>query len=199
MKTAIFGGSFNPVHNGHVRLLENAVAEFGFDRVFVIPTNIPPHKSADEFVSDFDRLSMCSVAFSEIDGAVVSDYEMKKGGVSYSFDTVSHFKEKYPDDDFYFIMGSDMLLTFDKWYRYEEILLMTSLICTARNCGEYDTLLCKAKELDTVGNRIFVMKTDPFEISSSQVREMIRNGDDVSRYLPQSVAQYIKLKNLYLE
>ena len=199
MKTAIFGGSFNPVHNGHLKLLENAQREFSFDRIIIIPTNIPPHKTDAEFVSDYDRLAMCSYAFDEFERAVVSDYEIRKGGVSYSYDTISYLKGKYPDDKLYFIMGSDMLLTFDKWYRYEDILPMTAIVCEAREDGKYELLIRKAEKLNSLGGEVYIMKNEPFVVSSSEIREKIRKGEEYSCYLPEGVVEYINGKKLYSE
>ena len=112
MKICFFGGTFNPVHNGHVRLLENAKEYFDFDKIIVIPTNIPPHKEVVFSVSDNDRLNMCKLAFDGI--AEVSDYEIVENTVSYTINTMYHFKEIYPNDEFYFLMGSDMLFMFEK-------------------------------------------------------------------------------------
>ena len=104
MRTAIFGGSFNPVHNGHVNLVRETAKKNALDRVFVIPTYVSPFKkNSDVFVADGkDRIEMCRLAFSELLYVTVSDYEIKKGGVSYSVDTVTHFRESFPEDELFF-------------------------------------------------------------------------------------------------
>ena len=97
MKTAIFGGAFNPVHNEHINMVKSAVAGLGLDRVIVIPTFISPHKSGCLSARAKDRLEMCRLAFNGI--AEVSDYEVKRGGISYSYVTCRHFKKLYEDDE----------------------------------------------------------------------------------------------------
>lgn len=198
MKICFFGGTFNPVHNGHVTLLEHAKEQFGFDKIIVIPTNIPPHKEVEFSVSDEERLDMCRLAFDGI--AEVSDYEIVEDTVSYTINTMRHFKNVYPDDDFYFLMGSDMLFMFEKWKSYKELLSVISIVVASREENETDALETKKSELEKDGGKIYIMKTEPYVISSSKIRKMIKSGNkDFSCYLPERVVKYILRKKLYLE
>jgi len=198
MKICFFGGTFNPVHNGHVKLLENAKEYFDFDKIIVIPTNIPPHKEAVFSVSDDDRLNMCKLAFDGI--AEVSDYEIAENTISYTINTMRYFKEIYPDDEFYFLMGSDMLFMFEKWNSYKELISLISIIVASREEDELKALENKKAELEIDGAKIYITKAEPYVVSSSMIRNMIKSGvKDFSCYLPERVVEYILEKKLYLE
>lgn len=198
MKICFFGGTFNPVHNGHKRLLENAKEYFDFDKIIVIPTNIPPHKEVVFSVSDDDRLNMCKLAFDGM--AEVSDYEIKENTISYTIDTMHHFKEIYPDDDFYFLMGSDMLFMFEKWKNYKELISLISVVVASREDDELESLEKKKVELEIDGARIYIIKAEPYVVSSSMIKKKIKSGEkDFSCYLPERVVEYILDKKLYLE
>lgn len=198
MKICFFGGTFNPVHNGHVRLLENAKEYFDFDKIIVIPTNIPPHKEVVFSVSDDDRLNMCKLAFNGI--AEVSDYEMVENTVSYTINTMYHFKEIYPDDEFYFLMGSDMLFMFEKWKNYKELISLISVVVASRKDDEFLAIEKKKLELEEDGAKIYIINAGPYIISSSEIRNKIKSGEkDFSCYLPERVVEYILDKKLYLE
>ncbi len=200
MKIAIFGGSFNPVHNGHVALATQIADEFSLDKVIVMPTYISPFKKdSDVFVADSsDRIKMCELAFVEFDYVLVSDYETAKKDVSYTYETINYFREKYPNDELFFVMGSDMLLSFSSWKNYTEILRNCSLIASSREkCGEvYDKLNLKANELSAFG-KVYIVKTEEFPVSSSEIREKIVNKQDITCYLHENVVEYIGSNNIY--
>lgn len=200
MRTAIFGGSFNPVHNGHVNLVRETAKKNALDRVFVIPTYVSPFKkNSDVFVADGkDRIEMCRLAFRELLYVTVSDYEIKKGGVSYSVDTVTHFRESFPEDELFFIMGSDMLLSFDRWYRYKDILKMCSLIAASRESEgcDLDELKRKSDELSALG-KVIVTEISAFPVSSSEIREKILKNCDISCYMDKNVVKYINSGKIY--
>lgn len=198
MKICFFGGTFNPVHNGHIRLLENASKHFAFDKSIVIPTNIPPHKEVIFSVSDDDRLTMCKLAFDGM--AEVSDYEIRENTISYTINTMHHFKEIYPDDEFYFLMGSDMLFMFEKWKNYKELISLISIVVASREDDEMSSVEKKKLELEEDGAKIYIIKAEPYVVSSSMIRDKIKSGEkDFSCYLPERVVEYILEKKLYLE
>lgn len=197
MRTGIFGGTFNPVHKGHVNALERVLEAVSLDRAIIIPDRIPPHKSAEDLVSGEDRLNMCRLAFSSVPKAEFSDWELKNHEKNYSVITLRHFHEIYPEDRLYFIMGSDMLLSFEKWYRYGEILTLAGLICISRCNEDNEKLETAAENLRRQGGEVIIVPAEPFEISSSQIREMLKKNIDCSCYLHKNVVQYIVDKNLY--
>ena len=199
-KTAIFGGSFNPVHNGHINLVKEIYRKVSLDRVIVMPTYISPFKKDDSgFVADGkDRLEMCRLAFEDCGFAEVSDYELSRAQVSYSADTVAHLRDIYPDDELFFIMGSDMLLSLTKWYCFEEIMRLCTIIAASREENENDIegLRNKADDLAKYG-KVIVINISAFEVSSTEIREKIIKNRDISCYVPQNVVKYILDKNLY--
>lgn len=131
MKVAIFGGSFDPVHSEHVRLVRAAIEELGLNKVLVMPAYRAPHKSGSR-ASGKDRLEMLRLAFSGIPEAEISDFELNADRISYSYLTCQWFKERYPEAERYFLMGADMLADFFAWYRPEEILNCVTLVACGR-------------------------------------------------------------------
>ena len=135
MKIAIFGGSFNPVHNEHVNIVRAAIKALNLDKVIILPTFITPQKDGRLKATAEQRLEICRIAFKEVDRAEVSDYEISRGGVSYSYLTCEHFAQKYPDAERYFILGADMLDNFSAWKYPERILNAVTLAVCARVDG----------------------------------------------------------------
>ncbi len=191
-KTGIFGGAFNPVHNGHVRLAEEAVKQLKLRKLLIIPTYVSPHKHT-ELLPYEDRAEMCRRAFGHIPGAEVSDIEVRLGGTSYSINTIRALKELYPDESFFLLIGGDMLFSFEKWYRYESILKEVRVCAAARDGDSLADMMEYANEL----GRIKVLPTQVVEMSSTKVREKAAAGGDISGMVPQGVADYIREKGLY--
>lgn len=190
MRIGLFGGTFNPVHSGHVNLVKNFKEKLSLGKVLVIPTAQPPHKEAKELVSSEDRINMCRLAFGEL--AEISDIEISRGGKSYTVETLRELKKIYKDDEFYFLVGSDMLLSFKRWYRWEEILTMCTLCATDRNNEQS----CKEADKDFFEKIIFC-DFEKTVVSSSEVREKLEKGESVLSLLPSEVYDYIKEKGLY--
>ncbi|MGN0585967.1 MAG: nicotinate (nicotinamide) nucleotide adenylyltransferase [Oscillospiraceae bacterium] len=200
MRTAIFGGSFNPVHLGHVNLVRETAEKVQLDRVIVMPTFISPFKKdSSVFVADgANRLEMCRLAFEDMPFVSVSDYELSRQKVSYTVETMRHYKAELPDDELYFIMGSDMLLSLKKWNSFEEIMRLCTIIAASReeNESDIDKLRKEAHDLEKYG-RVIVVNISSFEVSSTEIREKIINNRDISCYVPKKVVKYILDINLY--
>jgi len=193
-RIGIFGGTFNPVHNGHIHLMEGIKEALKLDEVWMMPAFAPPHKEAGDLASGEDRMAMLSLACKGKDGFSVLDYEVKKGGKSYTVETARYLSKVFPEDKFYFLMGTDMLLAFDKWYCYEEILQHFTLVASARDVGEFESLQQKAA---TLPGEVEVVRMAPLPVSSTEVREKLKNKEDVSALLPESVLGYIEEQGLY--
>ncbi len=197
MKTGIFGGTFNPIHNGHVNLVDRISEKVSLDRILVIPTNIPPHKLTPDLADDDARLEMCRLAFEDNPKAEISDYEIIQGGKSYTILTLEHLKTIYPHDKFYLIIGSDMLLTFHEWKEYQKILKLCTIVAAARSKADIEKIKPYAQKLIAMGGKCIIVDVEPYEISSTKLRELIVNNEQYTCYLPEKVVKYIASKKLY--
>lgn len=186
----VFGGTFNPPHLGHLRLVRRFADRLSMHEVLIIPTYMPPHKQAGELASKEDRLNMCRLMFSCDKRFKVSSIETDRGGKSYTYDTLKELKGFYPDDTLYLIVGSDMLRTFDSWYRPEGILLLCTLCAAARDGGGLPQIVAEKVILDDM---------EPFVISSTEIRETVKNNGDIKPFVGEAVARYILQRGLYAE
>lgn len=198
-KIGIFGGTFNPIHKGHIKCIEEIDKELSFDEILIIPDKLPPHKEAQDLASDIDRLNMCRLAARHIKKAVVSDIEIKEDRKSYSVFTLRKLIKIYPKDKFklYFIMGSDMLLYFEKWYEYKEILSLCSLVCISRSDSDTPCLESYAEKLRSIGGDVIIINAEPLDISSTEIRNRIRDSKDLSCFLDDLVVKYISENDVY--
>lgn len=196
MRIGIFGGSFNPVHKGHIHLARSAKRDFVLDRVYFVPSKISPHRSSDEYAADEDRTEMLRLACRAHEGLEVCDYELKNDRVSYTIYTIEYFRRRFPDDELFLLVGSDMLLCFDSWYRFADILSEATVCVVSRNEGDSGVLEKKAEELRKFG-RILISNSSPEVMSSSMIRKKIVKNENYACYLDKNVVQYIKLKGLY--
>ncbi len=200
MKTGIYGGTFNPIHSGHVHLLEGFIRRLSLDRVLLIPTGTPPHKRAYALASPEDRLEMCRLAIEKVEAAPVRlcEIELQRPGKSYTADTLEQLRALYPEDRFYLLMGEDMFLTVDRWYRPEAIMALADLCCTPRSPDGMGKLLEKAAQLRRdFSARCHVEGIPYFPASSTQVRQLAAGGKPLDGLVPGSVARYIAEKGLY--
>ena len=133
MKTGIYGGTFNPIHNGHLHIVEEFRRGLGLDRVLLIPTRVPPHKAAPDLASAGERFAMCRLAAQGKPWLELSDIEMRREGKSYTAETLEELSALYPQDQFYLLMGEDMFLTLGRWYRPETIFSLASVCTTPRS------------------------------------------------------------------
>lgn len=197
MKVAVYGGSFDPPHKGHKLLAQNLARQCGADKVVVIPTAMSPFKESSGATSA-DRYEMCRLAFSEplFD---VSDIEIIRGGKSYTVDTLREVKKLYPQSQLYLFMGDDMFLSLDRWYKYEEILELSTIVaaCRTTDLEKLRDMKTFAKNtLNLTEDRFIICESIPIQISSTEIRNNLKNGID--DYLEKDVSSYIKNRGLYL-
>ncbi|MBQ8567931.1 MAG: nicotinate (nicotinamide) nucleotide adenylyltransferase [Oscillospiraceae bacterium] len=200
MSIALFGGSFNPIHKGHVNLAKSVIdSHIGADRIIIMPTYISPFKQGADNVEDGKhRTEMCRLAFEGMDNVTVSDHELSQGGVSYTVNTLKYLRELYPDERLWLIVGSDSLDSLPRWYRFEEIMSLCSVAAAARSDEDIlkiEEFAVKVRKFGTVET----VKTVPFEISSTEIRKKILNNEDISCYLPENVVKYILCNQLYMK
>ena len=176
MRIALYGGSFNPPHLGHAEAAYTVYEELKPDKLLIIPDNIPPHKEMEEGCpSAEERLELCRLAFAEIPGAEVSDIEVRREGRSYTADTVELLRAQYPEDELILVMGTDMLLCFEDWYRFEYLIRECRLAVLAREDNQELELLEKIRQLQKEhGANVILLSHTPLAMSSSEIRERLR-------------------------
>lgn len=185
MKIGILGGTFNPPHIGHLILAQEVKDKLKLDKIFFVPTNIPPHKQSHHVLAS-DRVNMIKLAISGNKDFSVCDIEIKRGGVSYTIDTVHELKKNYPRDDFYLIVGSDLANAFPTWRYFEGLRKLVKIVVVQRR--EYPL---KNKQ-DFAVLRVF-----PMGISSSKIREFVKKNLSIKYLVSDKVADYIGKHKLY--
>ena len=175
MTIAIYGGSFNPPHLGHRAAAETVREQLRPDRLLVIPDQIPPHKELPEgSPTAEERLRLCKLNFADIPGVEISDCELRREGVSYTADTVERLREVFPEDELWLVLGTDMLLCFDHWYRFRYLLEQSSLAVLCRSDGEREQVEKKAAQLRVdYGANVRILPHEPVEISSAEIRVLL--------------------------
>lgn len=195
IKTGIFGGAFNPVHNGHVNLAREAIEQLKLRKLLIIPTFESPHKATKLLPFDV-RAEMCRLAFSDISDKCeveISDIERNMGGVSYTINTIRELAKQLRDEQFFLLIGGDMLFSFKEWYKYESILKECKVCAVARGGDNFTDMLEFAAEM----GRVKVLPTNVVDVSSTEIREKTVAGADISGLVPQKVAEYIAANDLY--
>ena len=197
MKVAIFGGSFNPVHNEHIKVAKAVVKELSLDKLIIMPTFISPHKQGVKFISPNHRLNMLNLAFQGEPLIEISDYEVKKQGVSYTYQTVEYFKNLYPSATLYFMMGSDMLENFPTWKNPEQIVKNATLLLTERRSGEFDDSALIDNVYNLYGAVVEKINAYGETISSTKIRVYKKLGLSLDGLVPKAVEDYLDSNNLY--
>lgn len=194
--TAIFGGTFNPFHIGHYEML-SAVNDLGFiDEIFLMPDKIPPHKECDFLAQDKERIEMCRIIAQDFKKVKLCLVEFEREGKSYSYDTVMQLKENYPNKNFAFVCGGDMITTLNKWYRYEDLIKEISFIGFERSDIPKEEFYKKIDLLKKKGADISVIEKPITAVSSTQIRKDIEGNKHL---LPEKIYKYIKDKGIYIE
>jgi nicotinate-nucleotide adenylyltransferase len=189
-RIGILGGTFNPIHIGHLAIAQVALQKLDLDKVIFVPCCLPPHKNANTVISAQDRLQMVRLATEENPVFSVSDYEIKKGGKSYSYYTVEHFYKKFHQGTkIYFIIGADALEDLDKWHRINDILKIATFVAVER----------KGSRLAKSNRKIKYISMPAIDISSSEIRRLLRAGESVKYLMPEKVIKFIKRKKLYID
>lgn len=194
-KIGILGGSFNPIHNGHIALAEQARIALGLNRVLLIPTSHSPFKQKQEVLDGTARLELCQLAVRDYPHITVSDIELKRGGISWTFETLDELAK--PNQELYLIVGGDMFLSIDSWKNSFWIAQTTTVCTAARTAGQLPLLKQKSEQMEGCGYRSIVLDTPVLDISSTELRRMIQAGEDTSEWLAPQVEAEIKAKGYY--
>lgn len=195
----VFGGSFNPIHNGHLLLAEIIREEFGLEKVLFVPSGNPPHKQQEELADPQHRYNMVQIAIAGNPFFEVSNIEIHRSDITYTFDTLERINEAYPDKRLGFICGADSIVNLTTWRNIGRIFELADLLVAGRPNipqDEYRNMVCMFE--DRYGAKIRQANTPLIEISSTQIRERLKNGLSIRYMVPDEVFRYIQLYKLYL-
>ncbi len=199
-RIGIFGGTFDPVHTGHLIMAETAFEEFSLDKVILLPAGNPPHKPDREGASGQQRYEMLRLAAEGNDHFTVSDYEIHKKEKNYTFETLGYFRTVYPDSFLLFIMGGDSLHDFPKWKNPGIICSLAEIAVAVRNndsIEEFSELIeQRSREFN---GKIHMLTMPNIDISSSGIRSSVKEGRSIRYYVPDKVAEYIYDNGLYIK
>ncbi len=198
-KIGILGGTFDPVHYGHIALAEDAVREAGLHEVVMIPARIQPFKQDREYASGEDRFNMLALAAGKDDHITVSKYELQQERISYTYLTLRHMQEFYGKDTrLYFITGTDSFLKIDTWKNAEELLNNYSYIIGTRPGYRQDEYQEALRRITSAyGTEVISMNKTELDISATQIRQMVAEGKPINDLVPPEVERYIREHGLY--
>jgi len=193
MPTLCFGGTFNPIHNAHLLCAQAVAEKAGYDRVLLVPTASPPHKASDELAPAGDRLAMCQLAIEGKKLFAVSDIETRRGGASYTVDTVRELSQA-GQKPISWLIGGDMLMYLPKWHRIGELLNEVNFVVMARPgwVMDWSALSSEFRQLQS-----HVVEAPLIDIRSSEIRRRVRAGEPIEAMVPSAVAKYINEHHLY--
>jgi nicotinate-nucleotide adenylyltransferase len=220
MRIGLFGGTFNPIHRGHLRAASEVKKSFNLDQVFLIPAALPPHKTPGAVAGAEDRLKMIHLAIEGLAGITVSDVELNRPGPSYTIDTVYDFKQTFADDSrIYLMMGLDAFLEINTWKSHAELLEQIAFIIMARPDEDYrdahqgwkilenylKLTLSEDYEFQAAPDcyysegkpPIHIIDIDALDISSTKIRENVKKKKTIEHLVPARVAEFIQSKGLY--
>ncbi|MBR4973516.1 MAG: nicotinate (nicotinamide) nucleotide adenylyltransferase [Clostridia bacterium] len=194
--TAIFGGTFNPFHIGHYEMLKALQNDNDIEKILIMPDKIPPHKVCDFMADDSARIKMCEIVSRDFPKAELCLIEFERNGKSYSYDTVMLLKQKYPDTEFTFVCGGDMLVFFDKWYKYEQLMKEVTFTVFKRTDTDENEFLNCVDRFSKMGMKINVMEEIITNVSSTEIRKDFKSAKAL---LPTEVFNFLTEKRIYID
>lgn len=197
MKIGILGGTFDPIHNAHIEIAKAALEQFDLDKVVLMPTPNPPHKDKNRITGNFHRANMIKLAIKDIDNVEFSDFELNKTDVTYTADTLCMLKELHPENEYYFIVGSDSIASFMSWYRPDVILKYATLLAVKRDDESSLIMKERIKEInEKFKTSVGIIHMESMDVSSSFIRVCERSM--IKSMVPEVVYNYIIENDLYL-
>lgn len=193
----ILGGTFDPIHMGHLRMAEHVFQSMELENIVFIPANVPPHKLGQDFAPAADRYAMTELAVADNPHFIVSDMEIKRTGVSYTIDTIRELHHQYADKELHFIIGADSVAQLHTWHNIEEMLEMTTFVAVWRPGyeGAMEELVRHLGQ--RARERVLLLDTPVYDISSTEIRTRIREGRSLAGLVSGPVEQYIYEHGLY--
>lgn len=197
-KWGILGGSFDPVHNGHLHLAAAALEELSLAKVLLIPARTPPHKLTRRMASTDDRLNMLRLALSGEKSIVIDEVEIARGGISFTYETLTGLAGSHGETDFYFLVGNDSLAELATWRRIDLIAGLVTFVVLRRS-GRASTETPPELIEALAGNplRTVILAAKPMDVSSTEIRRAVARGDSIEDLVPPPVADYIREQGLY--
>ena len=199
-RLAIMGGSFDPIHMGHLRMAYAVQQQLAFDKVVFLPAYIPPHKQTrSDFASWEDRLAMVQMAVQNYADFVVSTLEFDRGGISYTYDTVNFLQELWPDAEIYLIIGEDSLTQLFTWYRVQDLLRLVHFVAAERPGYEGEEGVARLTKAygSWAAKKIIHAEVPETAISSTEIRKRLREDKPIRGMVPMAVERYIYERGLY--
>lgn len=197
-KIGIMGGTFNPIHNGHLMIAEKAREQFALDEVLFMPCGTPYMKEQQELETGEVRAQMTALAIQDTPAFTLSRMEIEHSGNTYTYETLERLKTEYPDTEFFFILGADSLFNLTNWAFPERIFANCHILAAVRDHMTTEQMTEQIRLLqDRYHASIFLLKTDYLDISSSDIRRKIALGESITADVPEKVAGYIAANNLY--
>ena len=199
MRIGIYGGSFSPVHNGHVAAAKAFMEQMWLDILYIMPAGVPPHKQMEGDANAWQRLKMCELAFGDMEGVLISDLEIRREGKSYTVDTLRALAS--PEHRLFLMMGTDMLLTLGQWREPEEIFRLCYPVYMRREAS--DPILDQrivatiAEYQEKYGKVVRRITGDAIPVSSTDVRRAVAQGKSIAHMVPAAVEKYIREQGLY--
>lgn len=198
-KIGIMGGTFNPIHNGHLFLAENAFEQAELDKILFMPAKNPPHKAKLKLITDRQRAEMVKLAIQDNPNFELSEMELWREGFTYTADTLTLLKKDNPQNHYHFIVGTDSLFMMQSWRKPEVIFGLCTVVVAGRDNAEEEQIMKHIKYLkETFGADIMYVKMPMIMISSEDIRQRIAEGRSVRYFLPDRILEYIHKNKLYM-
>ena len=215
-RVGLLGGTFNPVHLGHLRAAEEIREVLTLDKIYFIPASIPPHKDSGDIISPNNRLKMLELAIQDNPIFEISDVELKRDGASYTIDTLKHFSSNFPEFEFYFIVGNDLFVEIDTWKDFKQLFELSNFAVITRPgfSEDFSSLIPLAvkdafryykKERDVTiylhksSKTLAIVQIEGVQVSSTQIRDLLRDKKSIKYLVPAPVESYILSKKLYIK
>lgn len=196
-KIGILGGTLDPIHNGHMSMAKCAREQLSLDKIIIMPTPNPPHKNAKNISDANIRLFMVKIAIENIDYLEYSDFEMKREGIIYTSDTLELFIKENPDSEIFFIMGADSLLAIETWHKPEKIFEQCKVVVVDRDNSDEKINKQISYLQDKYDAQIIYLNMPMVDISSTNIKERIKNNEPINNLVPKKVEEYILQNKLY--
>ena len=197
MKIGLFGGTFDPIHIGHMILMENVINNLNLDKIYVLPNSNPPHKLENKKTALNLRLKMVNETIKDNSKLEINDYDYRDNEIHYTFETINYFKKSYPNDEFFFIMGEDSFLDIEKWKNYKEIL-KENLIIFKRYSNKNFSLISKINQVRKYNKNIYLIDNIALDISSTLIRNLVKENKSIRYLVDDEVINIIKEEKLYV-